>query len=203
MVIKNNRGEFLTLLSRKEIDKHRATAKTDYIWKSWFREMVFKTLMKKACKYHFEDSVADIESLDNENYNLPEEASYDQSAYIDTLCDYIGGLHESGKLLEDIAHEELESIRTEVQTGMDANRAKSIITDLLDILNEHYAGVLASIGLSIGSVVDRDGKGVRIKEATPAGSYKGLYLTDDLKESKKPASFTFQELELIQQQLKQ
>ena len=30
-VIKNRRGEFLTLLSREEIEKHRKTAKTDYI----------------------------------------------------------------------------------------------------------------------------------------------------------------------------
>lgn len=69
-VIKNKRGEFLTLLSREDLDKHRKVAKTDYIWKSWFKEMALKTVIKKACKQHFADIYADIEANDNENYDL-------------------------------------------------------------------------------------------------------------------------------------
>ncbi len=69
-VIKNNRGEFLTLLSKADIDKHRRVAKTDYIWKTWFAEMALKTIMKKACKQHFKDIFRTIESMDNENYDL-------------------------------------------------------------------------------------------------------------------------------------
>lgn len=69
-VIKNHRGEFLTLLSKKDIDKHRKVAKTDYIWKSWFAEMALKTIMKKACKQHFKDVFSNIEAMDNENYDL-------------------------------------------------------------------------------------------------------------------------------------
>jgi hypothetical protein len=69
-VIKNHRGEFLTLLSKKDIDKHRKVAKTDYIWKSWFAEMAMKTIMKKACKQHFKDVFKTIETMDNENYDL-------------------------------------------------------------------------------------------------------------------------------------
>ena len=69
-IIKNKRGEFLTLLSKEEIDKHRKVAKTDYIWKAWFREMALKTVIKKACKQHFADIYVNIEANDNENYNL-------------------------------------------------------------------------------------------------------------------------------------
>jgi len=69
-VIKNNRGEFLTMLNMEEIDKHRKVAKTDYIWQSWFKEMVLKTVIKKACKQHFDDVYTKIEELDNENYDL-------------------------------------------------------------------------------------------------------------------------------------
>lgn len=69
-VIKNKRGEFLTILSKEEIQKHRNVAKTDYIWKAWFKEMVMKTLIKKAVKYHFQDVFEGIDSLDNENYDL-------------------------------------------------------------------------------------------------------------------------------------
>lgn len=69
-VIKNKRGEFLTTLTRKEIDKHRKVAKTDFIWKSWFREMCLKTIIKKSCKVHFQDIYQNVETLDNENYDL-------------------------------------------------------------------------------------------------------------------------------------
>lgn len=69
-VIKNTRGEFLTTLNKEEIAKHRKVAKTDYIWQSWFKEMVLKTVIKKACKLHFDDIYHRVEELDNENYDL-------------------------------------------------------------------------------------------------------------------------------------
>lgn len=69
-VIKNKRGEFLTLLSKEDIEKHRKVAKTDYIWRQWYIEMSLKTLIKKACKLHFSDIFQNIEKNDNENYEL-------------------------------------------------------------------------------------------------------------------------------------
>jgi|GEM_PF-2376113 len=79
-VIKNKRGEFLTLLSKIDIDKHRKVAKTQTIWKGWFLEMSMKTIIKKACKQHFNDIFQDIETLDNENYDL--EQLFDNSECI-------------------------------------------------------------------------------------------------------------------------
>lgn len=69
-VIRNKRGEFMTLLSKEDIDKHRKVAKTDYIWRQWFKEMATKTVIKKACKLHFSDIFQNIEKNDNENYEL-------------------------------------------------------------------------------------------------------------------------------------
>lgn len=69
-IIKNKRGEFITLLSKAEIDKHRKVAKQDYIWSQWFKEMALKTVIKKACKQHFADIYESIEEKDNDNYNL-------------------------------------------------------------------------------------------------------------------------------------
>jgi hypothetical protein len=69
-VIKNKRGEFITLLSKEDIAKHRKVAKTDYIWREWFEEMALKTVVKKACKLHFSDIYSGIEKEDNENYDL-------------------------------------------------------------------------------------------------------------------------------------
>jgi len=69
-VIINKRGEFLTTLNKEELEKHRKTAKTDYIWKAWFAEMCMKTIMKKSCKTHFWDVFTGIEEMDNENYDV-------------------------------------------------------------------------------------------------------------------------------------
>jgi len=69
-VIKNKRGEFITLLSKSDIDKHRKVAKTDYIWRNWFAEMALKTVIKKACKQHFSDIFQNIETMDNDNYDV-------------------------------------------------------------------------------------------------------------------------------------
>lgn len=78
-VIKNKRGEFSTILSDKDIAKHRKVAKTDYIWQDWFKEMALKTVIKKACKQHFADVYQNIEALDNENYELENPLELDLS----------------------------------------------------------------------------------------------------------------------------
>jgi len=86
-VIKNKRGQFLITLSRAEIDKHRKVAKTDYIWRNWFPEMCMKTVIKKACKTHFKDIYQQIETVDNENYDLekPIDVEVETKAAIETI----------------------------------------------------------------------------------------------------------------------
>lgn len=69
-VIKNKRGEFLTTLSKEDIAKHRKVAKGDFIWSAWFKEMVLKTVLKKACKYHFDDIFESMNEIDNEEIDL-------------------------------------------------------------------------------------------------------------------------------------
>lgn len=68
-IVKNKRGEYITLLSADDLEKHRKTAKTDFIWRAWYTEMCMKTIVKKACKIHFGDIYTNIEEMDNENYD--------------------------------------------------------------------------------------------------------------------------------------
>lgn len=87
-VIKNKRGEFLTTLTKEELDKHRKLAKTDRIWKDWLKEMSYKTVLKKGCSVHFSDIVTNIEQIDNEaNYNIenPVDIDLDNKAKIDEI----------------------------------------------------------------------------------------------------------------------
>jgi len=100
-VIKNKRGEFLTLLSKEDIEKHRKTAKTDYIWKAWPVEMTLKTIIKKAVKQHFADVFEKIEDKDNDNYSLenPLELSLAYKQAIDdiTTIEELKAYYEANK----------------------------------------------------------------------------------------------------------
>lgn len=69
-VIKNRRGEFLTILTDAEILKHKEIAKTKDIWNKWKSEMYLKTIMRKSTKIHFEDEFQEMNEVDNENYDL-------------------------------------------------------------------------------------------------------------------------------------
>lgn len=69
-VIKNKRGDFLTLLSISEIEQAKKVAKTTTIWDNWFAEMALKTVIKKAVKFHFDDIYTVMEEEDNKNYDL-------------------------------------------------------------------------------------------------------------------------------------
>jgi recombinational DNA repair protein RecT len=69
-VIKNRRGEFITLMDNEDLAKHRKIAKLDAMWVKWFKEMCYKTIIKKAIKYHFDDVFQDMEVEDNKAYDL-------------------------------------------------------------------------------------------------------------------------------------
>lgn len=87
VVIKNKRWEFLTTMNKWELEKHRKTAKTDYIRRQWYKEMCMKTVMKKATKMHFWDIFTKIEEMDNENYSLenPLELELNYKSEIDDI----------------------------------------------------------------------------------------------------------------------
>lgn len=69
-VIKNKRGHFLTLLDKDEIEKHKKKAKTQYIWNEWELEMIYKTVIKKGTRIHYEDIYQEINDEDNKNIDL-------------------------------------------------------------------------------------------------------------------------------------
>lgn len=69
-IIKNKRGEFITLLSTGEIEQAKKVARTTSIWDNWYAEMALKTVIKKAVKFHFDDIYSVMEEEDNKNYDL-------------------------------------------------------------------------------------------------------------------------------------
>jgi len=110
VVIKNKRWEFLTTLSKVEIEKHKASARSQTFWLKWFVEMVRKTLIKKACKQHFEDIFTAIEEDDNEQYDPmvvePEVRTYiDEINAITTLVDLVAYFKKNEGKWKDFASE--------------------------------------------------------------------------------------------------
>lgn len=69
-IIKNRRGEFIELLNQDEIKKMKATATTQNVWNNWESEMVKKSAIKRACKTHFKDITTNIDTIDNENFDV-------------------------------------------------------------------------------------------------------------------------------------
>jgi len=89
-VIKNKRGEFLTILDRKEIEKHRKVSKMGKIWQDWTPQMYRKTVIKDACSLHFRDIYQNVLELDNENFDLDNslEMPLEYKEEIDNAKDY-------------------------------------------------------------------------------------------------------------------
>lgn len=122
-IVKNKRGEYITLLSSDDLEKHRKTAKTDFIWRAWYTEMCMKTIVKKACKIHFGDIYTNIEEMDNENYDasrviIPVSAWGEKITYNITnekwltFDDYIASI----EMENDIAH--IETLYNECLTTL-------------------------------------------------------------------------------------
>lgn len=83
-VIKNSRGEFLETLNSTDYKKMRDASKTPTTWDKWQSEFYLKSVIKRACKRHFNDITKQIEERDNEAVGLATlvKASDDKKAAI-------------------------------------------------------------------------------------------------------------------------
>jgi len=124
-IIKNKRGEFLTTLTRLEIEKHRKVAKTDNIWQQWYKEMVMKTVIKKACGLHFRDIFQSMETTDNENYDVENpldldlkfKQEIDEIETIDDLKDYYLKNKGKGKSFDKYVTKKKAELKKSLEKG--------------------------------------------------------------------------------------
>lgn len=65
-VIKNKRGEFLEVLNKRDYDEMKKGSKTPGTWEKWPSEFWRKSVIKRACKTHFNDITSSLEEQDNE-----------------------------------------------------------------------------------------------------------------------------------------
>lgn len=69
-VIKNKRGEFLETLGKDDFEKMKSQSDLKDGWSKWESEFWLKSVIKRACKRHFNDIVVEIEKIDNEDYTI-------------------------------------------------------------------------------------------------------------------------------------
>ena len=111
MVVKNKRGEFFTSLSLDEIQKCRAVAKTDTIWKQWFSDMCLKTVIKKAVKLHFDDVFKEMEEEDNKNYDLGKVNEPEIDKPLEMFKTLVKGRDDEKELIEKFQNADLDTRR--------------------------------------------------------------------------------------------
>ncbi len=71
-VIKNKRGEFLETLNLSDYTNMKNASKMPKLWDKWESEFFLKSVIKRACKRHFNDITSAIEEKDNEIVGLEE-----------------------------------------------------------------------------------------------------------------------------------
>lgn len=100
-IIKNQRGEFITTLSKEDLNKHRKIAKTQNIWNEWFVEMCMKTIFKKATKFHFDDIFETMNEEDNKEIDLSKSGITDKDNEIAEKINEIKTSEELAKFYND------------------------------------------------------------------------------------------------------
>lgn len=83
-VIKNSRGEFLETLNLRDYKLMQESSKNPKLWDKWESEFWLKSVIKRACKRHFNDITKAIEEKDNEVIGIDDmvKASDDKLAAI-------------------------------------------------------------------------------------------------------------------------
>lgn len=70
VVFKNKRGEFLEMLNKADYENMKKASKQARLWGDWESEFWLKSVIKRACKRHFYDVIAEIDKNDNEDYGV-------------------------------------------------------------------------------------------------------------------------------------
>jgi hypothetical protein len=78
VVISIDGRDYFEGLNKKDYDAMKNASKQGYLWDKWESEFWLKSVIKRACKRHFFDIVADIDTIDNEDYGIDEVKANDE-----------------------------------------------------------------------------------------------------------------------------
>lgn len=72
-VIKFGGNEYLETLNQEDYEKMRDSSKNPSTWNKWPSEFWLKSVIKRACKRHFNDITVELDKVDNDMYGLAEQ----------------------------------------------------------------------------------------------------------------------------------
>lgn len=85
-VAKTKRGEFLETLNKTDFEKMKKASKMKYLWDSWASEFWLKSVIKRGCKRHFYDVVAEIDEQDNADFGIEEKVKASDNKKADIIA---------------------------------------------------------------------------------------------------------------------
>jgi recombinational DNA repair protein RecT len=66
--IKIDDNDYFEALNQRDYKEMQKSSKQGFLWDKWESEFWLKSVIKRACKRHFNDVVAEIDKVDNEDY---------------------------------------------------------------------------------------------------------------------------------------
>ena len=130
VVIKNKRGEFLEILNKADFESMKKSGKMQYLWNTWESEFWLKSVIKRACKRHFNDITAEIDKLDNDNFGAAKPGeNQNEGAPLSAQAEETIKDFNSSKTLEDL-HEKWN--KTELKNIPEVVKAKDDKKKLLE-----------------------------------------------------------------------
>lgn len=85
-VIKFGGNEYLETLNKQDYTKMRDSSKNPSTWNKWESEFWLKSVIKRACKRHFNDITIELDKIDNESFGLAEKVKASDSKKADIIA---------------------------------------------------------------------------------------------------------------------
>ncbi len=67
-IIKIGKAEYLEVLNRRDYEEMQKGSKQSYLWDKWSSEFWLKSVIKRACKRHFNDITVELDKADNDSF---------------------------------------------------------------------------------------------------------------------------------------
>jgi len=85
-VIKFGGNEYLETLNKRDYTEMRGASKNQSTWDKWESEFWLKSVIKRACKRHFNDITVELDKVDNEMFGLADRVKASDNKRADIIA---------------------------------------------------------------------------------------------------------------------
>lgn len=73
-VIKFGNNDYFEALGKEDYEKMKSSSKNPTTWNKWASEFWLKSVIKRACKRHFNDITVELDRMDNDDFGLSDKS---------------------------------------------------------------------------------------------------------------------------------